>query len=254
MTNDKETKKTKNANLKVASLERALSVLKVFETADNPVSLAEIASITGLYKSMILRFLLSFEGFGYIRRTDEGLYVLGPRLYRLGTKYYKQFNLDLALQSVLKQLVELGTESASFHIRDGDYRLCIARQDSYHPTLDRVKVGDMRPLSLGAAGKIILAFDEEHSDPALEDIRNNHIALSYGDIDPACWAIAAPVFVISGSLLGAISLSGPKERFTPDAIENMTKHLRQAAIDLSDQAIANNSAVTNGSYLRFQHQ
>jgi DNA-binding IclR family transcriptional regulator len=236
----------KGAALKVASLERALSVLKVFETADNPISLAEISQGTELYKSTILRFLLSFEAYGYIRRTEDGLYVLGPGAFRLGLKYRSQFRLDAVLTAVLKKLVDQGTESASFHVRDGDQRVCVARVDSHHPTLDRVSIGDMRPL-IGAAGKIIRAFDDETIDPDLESVRHNGIALSYGEIDPACWALAAPVVAIGGKLLGAISLSGPKERFTPEAIAAMSVNLQRAVRELSDQAIADSSFSAAGS-------
>lgn len=236
----------KAAGPKVASLERALSVLKVFETAEEAVTLADLANATGQYKSTILRLMLSFEDFGYIRRTEDGRYSLGPGALRLGVKYRSQFRLDQAVNDALKRLVASGTESASFHVRDGEYRICIARVDSNHPTLDRVKVGDMRPLALGAASKIIRAFDQAQSDPALEDVRRNHVALSFGELDPACWAISAPVFSISGRLLGAISLSGPKERFTPEAIAAMTAHLQAAARHLSDQAIADSAIATSG--------
>ena len=246
MASDGAADDSKSPTVKVASLERALSVLKVFETADDALSLADIAAATGLYKSTILRLMLSFEEFGYIRRTEDGRYTLGPGVLRLGVKYRNQFRLDQAVNAALVRLVESGTESASFHVRDGEYRVCIARVDSHHPTLDRVKVGDMRPLALGAASKIIRAFDQAKADPTLEDVRRNHIALSFGELDPACWAIAAPVFTVSGRLLGAISLSGPKERFTPEAIAAMTAHLQAAARHLSDQAMLDSAIATSG--------
>ncbi|WP_166802514.1 IclR family transcriptional regulator [Microvirga pakistanensis] len=229
-------------------MERALTVLKVFETKDEPVTLSHIAIETGLYKSTILRLLLSFEGFGYIRRTEEGLYTLGPGVFRLGVKYRKQFRLDTALNAVLQGLVDQGTESASFHIREGHNRVCIARIDSNHPTLDRVSVGDVRPLTLGAASKVIRAFSDNLSDPEFEDVRQSRIAFSYGEIDPSCWAIASPVFTISGRVLGAISLSGPKERFTQEAILRMRTLLLDAAKELSDMAIADNLVSPAGQY------
>lgn len=94
---------TKTEAPKVASLERALSVLKVFETASEPVSLARIATDTGLYKSTILRLIASFEDFGYLRRTDNGTYALGPAAFRLGTRYREQFRLDDVLEETLRE-------------------------------------------------------------------------------------------------------------------------------------------------------
>lgn len=234
---------TKTEAPKVASLERALSVLKVFETASEPVSLARIATDTGLYKSTILRLIASFEDFGYLRRTDNGTYALGPAAFRLGTRYREQFRLDDVLEETLTRLVENGTESASFHIRDGEHRLCIARVDSRHSTLDRVNVGDLLPLARGAAGKVIRAFSDPEPDAALDDVRTEGLALSCGEVDPACSAIAAPVFGEGGELIGAISLSGPKERFNDETIASMRTLLLQATKELSELAITDDMVI-----------
>ena len=231
----------------MASLERALSVLRVFETADEPVTLAHIATETGLYKSTILRLIASFEDFGHIRRTEDGSYTLGPAVFRLGTKYRRQFRLDDVLDETLRGLVARGTESASFHIRDGACRLCIARVDSNHPTLDRVSVGDLRPLERGAAGKVIRAWDDL-GDPEHAALRRDGVGLSQGELDPSCAAIAAPVFGGTGRMIGAISLSGPKERFTPEAVARMRTQLLEAARNLSDLAIADDMLGQRSGY------
>src|SRR5215467_14129680 len=116
--------------LKVAALERALSILQVFETEPAPVTLARLSEVTGLYKSTILRLLGSFEGFGYIRRTPEGTYAPGPAAFRLGMAYKTSFHLDAAIDAALRNLVDEGTESASFHVLDGNRRLCTFRINS----------------------------------------------------------------------------------------------------------------------------
>lgn len=48
---------------------------------------------------------------------------------------------------------------------------------------------------------------------------------SFGERDPACAAVAAPVFGPAGELLGALSLSGPQERFFDAAVKKMGKWL-----------------------------
>ena len=222
-------------------------MLKVFETADGPVTLAELAARTGLYKSTILRLIASFEDFGHIRRLPDGTYALGPAVFRLGARYRRQFRLDDLVDATLQHLVDNGTESASFHIPDGEHRLCIARVDSSHPTLDRVSVGDLRPMTLGAAGKVISAHLSP-DDPALAQVRAEGIALSFGELDPSCAAIATPVFGGGGRLLGAISLSGASDRFTPEAIARMRALLLDAARDLSELAVADEVARPRGEF------
>jgi DNA-binding IclR family transcriptional regulator len=223
--------------LKVAALERALSILKVFETEPAPVTLARLSEATGLYKSTILRLLGSFEGFGYIRRTPEGAYAPGPAAFRLGMAYKASFQLDAAIDAALRHLVADGTESASFHVLDGDRRLCTFRVNSSHPTLDTIKAGDTLPLDRGAAGKILRAFADHPLDPGLEKVRRQGYAYSDGERDPSCAALAAPVFGLDHELVGAVSLSGPRERFTKSTIARMTKLLLAATVGLSQLAI-----------------
>lgn len=223
--------------LKVAALERALSVLAVFERYPGPVSLARLADATGLYKSTILRFMVSFEAHGYVQRLSDGQYKVGPTLFRLGAVFGKTQSSRELIISTLERLVAQGTESASFHVRDGQQRLCLYRVDSHHTTLDTVRAGDHLPLDRGAAGKVLLAWTGGRGKE-LTQVREEGCALSRGERDPACWALAAPVFGREGALLGAISLSGPKERFTQTSIAQMTALLRHEAAACSSQAVS----------------
>ncbi len=52
---------------------------------------------------------------------------------------------------------------------------------------------------------------------------------SYGERDPSCAAVATGVFGAGGELVGALSISGPLERFSARAVKRMTKPLLVAA-------------------------
>ena len=223
---------------RVATLERALSILSVFESSSEPVTLAQISKATGLYKSTILRLIASFEDHGYLRRSKDGAsYSLGPTAFRIGVKYKQAFELDEAIEHALEDLVAKGTESASFHVLDRDRRLCILRVDSNHPTLDRVAAGDRLPLDKGAAGKVLQAYSGLDGND-FQTIREQGIAVSYGEVDPSCAAISVPVFGLDSELIGALSVSGPKERFTEQTVASMSQLLFEASRKLSTLAIA----------------
>lgn len=68
----------------VAAFDRAISIVAAVECRTKPCSLAELSAMTDLYKSTILRFLISLEGSGYIMRLQDGRYSLGPMTSRLG--------------------------------------------------------------------------------------------------------------------------------------------------------------------------
>jgi DNA-binding IclR family transcriptional regulator len=217
----------------VAAVDRAFVILAALADDAEPSTLAELARRTGYYKSTILRLLASIEAAGYVTRLRDGRYGLGPSAFRLGLAYERQNPLRLHVVPVLSDLVERGTESASFHVRHGPgTRLCLFRVNSHHSTLDRVEAGDILPLDRGAAGRVLIAFSPE-GGPEQEPLRRAGYALSRGERDPSCAGLAAPVLGPGGDLAGALSLSGPGERFTDKAVASMRKLLLESAASLS---------------------
>ncbi len=219
----------------VAAVDRALSILVAIEAAeDGSMSLAELAAATLLYKSTLLRLLVSLErGALVVRRADQR-YALGPFAFRLGKSFEAHNPIERSLAPIMRELVEKGTESPSFHIRhDETRRLCLMRLDSRHSTLDRVRAGDLLPIDRGAAGRILLAFGELGAATPPEVPRT---MVSRGERDPLCGAIAAPVFGPRGELVGALSLSGPLDRFTPESVDRMTGLLLEA-VDQASRAL-----------------
>ena len=53
--------------------------------------------------------------------------------------------------------------------------------------------------------------------------------MSYGERDPDCAAVASPVFGADNKLVGALSVSGPKSRFTDENIRKMSAQVVDAA-------------------------
>jgi DNA-binding IclR family transcriptional regulator len=217
----------------VAAVERALSIVAALETADQPMTLAELAVRTGFYKSTILRLLGSLIPTGYVTRLPDGSYDLGPTAFRLGVAFTRKNALGHHVVPALQELVDRGTESASFHVRqDADNRVCLFRVNSRHATLDRVEAGHSYALLRGAAGHIILAYAGS-TGPRYDTIRTDGFNVSLGERDPSCAAVAAPVFGPRGMLVGVISLSGPRERFGEAEIAEMKRVLGPVAEKLT---------------------
>lgn len=214
----------------VAAVDRAMSILRVIAAQATPMSLADIARETGLYKSTALRLIASLERASLVFRRTDGHYVLGSYAFALGRAYEHTHHLQEVLRPVLCDLVTQGCESASFHVYDThETRLCILRIDSAHSTLDSVHAGDLLPMDRGAAGKLLRAFYGTGLRPDASNVQ----AVSMGERDPHCAAVAVAVFGAGDEMIGAISLSGPKERFTPAAIEMMTSKSRVAAAQVT---------------------
>lgn len=216
----------KSGEAGVAAVNRALTVVAALEAAGEPLSLAELARHTGLYKSTLLRLIASLEQFSLVVSRPDRKYCLGPLAFRLGRAFEATSSLRERVVPALEHMVEQGTESASFHIRhDRKRRLCLYRVDSRHSTLDRVKAGDLLPMELGAAGTAI-RLHEQHR-PVEELRRQPEVVESLGERNPAIAGMAAPVFGVDNHLYGVICLSGPIERFT----ETNTRAMKRALIE-----------------------
>jgi DNA-binding IclR family transcriptional regulator len=226
---------TRKSGRGVAAVDRALSIIASLETGHMPLNLSEISRITGLYKSTILRILESLQSAGYVVRVEDSKYALGPAIVRLGMAYERSNPLRHQILPVMERLVEMGTESPSFHMRQtADERLCLFRLNSNHSTLDSVHTGDRLPMRKGAAGKVLIAFGEPPVDGNdMERIRQDCFAVSLGERDKLCAGIAAPVFSGSTRLVGALSFSGPKERFTDEDVARMKPQMLNAAREIS---------------------
>jgi DNA-binding IclR family transcriptional regulator len=126
---------------------------------------------------------------------------------------------------VLESLIAQGSESPSFHVwHDDKWRLCLFRINSHHSTLDHIRAGDLLPLRQGAPGKVLRAF--RNAVEARDELPL--VYTSFGERDPACGAVAVPVFGSGDELLGALSLSGPLERFSPASVKKMSRMVLEA--------------------------
>ena len=87
---------------------------------------------------------------------------------------------------------------------------------------------------LGTETPILQAPMAGAAGAAFERIRRERFHLSLGERDPSCAGVAAPVFGTLGRVVGALSLSGPKERFTEESIAVLRPLLAEAAKEISE--------------------
>jgi DNA-binding IclR family transcriptional regulator len=197
-----------------AAVDRALSLLSLFSTSRHPMGLTELAAKSRLYKSTVLRLLASLGHAGLVQRQAEGRYVLGPAVARLHASYVATFSLEAVVMPALRVLVDRTTETAAFHVRQGDHRVCLYRVDSTQPVRLQIRVGDVMPLDRGAGGRVLLAYAGV-SGALYERIRHEQVAVMAGDRVPDLAGVSAPVFDAAGTLAGAVTLTMPKERLSP---------------------------------------
>lgn len=209
---------------RVEAVDRALSVLEAFAEGRTSMSLKELAEATGLYKSTILRLCGSLEAYGYLRRGADGRFRLGAKLWLLGNHYQQGFDLEVYVRPILRQIVEETGETASFFVPDKDHRVCLYRENSRQPIRHAVEEGLRLPLDRGAAGRVLRVFSSGAATTTLSTrIREQGYYFSQGERDPYAAAVAAPVFGANDNCVGALAISGLRERFGPGTVRRLGK-------------------------------
>lgn len=218
----------------VEAVDRALQILDCFAPDTAELALADIARMSGLYKSTILRLLVSLERFGYIVRTEGGRYRLGPATWRLGATYRQSFDLSEIMRPELKILSDATGETASYYIREGDSRVCLYRAEPARAIRHSITEGASMPLHQGASGKVLRAFSghADEGDPAITAAGH---AVSLGERDAEVAAVSVPIRGAGGRLLGALAVSGLITRFGPDRLPALTAALTEAQQRLAEK-------------------
>jgi DNA-binding IclR family transcriptional regulator len=217
----------------VDAVDRALSILATFEVGRERQSLAELAERTGFYKSTILRLARSLEMAGFLHREESGTFVLGSEPLRLAAVYRRATALESRVRPILRKIRDETGESASFFRREGNLRQCLYREETRRSIRDHVAEGDMLPLNLGAIGHVLTVFGEPTLSPQHRDQRYAELPFaSFGESDPEIADVAAPIYSFDG-LVGAVSISGPRTRLTPDRVAEFAPLLMVKAEALS---------------------
>jgi DNA-binding IclR family transcriptional regulator len=215
----------------VEAVDRALLILRAFSDQSPALTLTEISERTGLYKSTVLRLTESLEAGQFLVRGVDLVYRPGPELWRVGTLFRRELNLASLIRPALEALVDATGETASFYIRVGDERVCLYRQNSRRSIRHHLDEGIRLPLGMGAAGRVLTAFNIRLLQPDNIVFRQGY-CVSLGERDPEVGAVAVPVFDASGNLRGALSVSGVLARFDQTARQTALDALRAEAQQL----------------------
>jgi DNA-binding IclR family transcriptional regulator len=217
----------------VQTLDRVVSVLDAVATT-GPCSLADLVRRTRLARPTAYRLAVACEGHGLLARDDDGRFRLGGRLVGWGARAAHASGLAAAAGPLLAGLVEETGESAQLYVREGDRRVCVATHERSSGLRDTVPLGAVMPLTKGSGGKALLAwapdrgrFDVDGAD--LDMIRRAGFAESIGEREAGVASVSAPVRAPDGTVVAALSVSGPAGRMGEDARHRYGAAVRRAA-------------------------
>jgi IclR family transcriptional regulator, pca regulon regulatory protein len=166
----------------VESLARGLDVLACFDAHHRAMSLAEIATATGLARPTARRLLLTLEELGFVRVSD-GRFVLTPQVLRLGVAYASSLGLWDMARPHLERLVFRTGESSSMSQLDGSDIVYVARVAVPKIIALRVDIGTRFPAVPTSQGKVLLAaLDEETRAAVLAEPTRSGLSVAAYDL------------------------------------------------------------------------
>lgn len=214
----------------VAAAERTLQILDAFVRRQRAMSLGDLAAETGLFKSVILRYMVSLEKLNYVRKLADGGYQLGTKALQLAHAFEQSLDQRQIIQAALRRLVAATGESAFFYVRENNHRLCLLGQDSPQSLRVTLRVGASSPLDSTSISQVLTEYERPEGEITAYSV--DMVRHSIGEFDPLTASISAPVFDRSGRLHGALSVSGPVPRFDVTRPEHRSAILAEAR-DLS---------------------
>ncbi|WP_281287361.1 IclR family transcriptional regulator [Methylobacterium terricola] len=197
----------------VSAAERTMTILNAFLTHQNPLSLTELEACTGLFKSVILRYMITLVRESMIRKNPDGTYQLGTKVLKLAHAYEQSVDRLDIIKPSLERLVAASGETASFYVREGETRICLFRHNSPHSLRVSLRQGDTMPLDETSTGQVL-----RHGGGAPR-VDGCDIRQTAGLLDPLTTSISIPVFGAGETLVGALTLSGPIGRFDPSGAQ-----------------------------------
>lgn len=203
----------------IGVLDKAVGVLHT--VAESPCGLAELCERTGLPRATAHRLASGLETHRLLARDGQGRWRLGPAVSELAGRVPDP--LLNAAGAVLPRLREITGESVQLYRREGSWRVCVAALEPPAGLRDTVPVGTRLPMTAGSGAKVLLAYSDpgtqqvllpgaKFTDRTLAEVRRRGWAQSAAEREPGVASVSAPVRDRRGTVIAAVSVSGPIDR------------------------------------------
>lgn len=239
------------------SVDRALQVLEML-SAWGEGGVSELATQLGVHKSTAFRLLGALEARDLVEQTeDRGKYRLGFGLVRLASAVKTRLDLTQQSRPVTEALAADLGETVNLAVLREHYVVNVDQALGGSALAVHNWVGELTPLHATSSGKVLLAAldpaqraalfsasglapytdrtltDATALERELAEVGERGYATTFGELEDGLNAVAVPVRGAGGTVVAALSASGPAFRFTADRITEVTPRMLAAADELS---------------------
>lgn len=242
------------------SIARVLGILDQLSSGQGPVSLSDLSRDMAAPKASLLGILGELVALGFVRRDEEGRYLLGGKAYRLASKMSSTGSLSRSVRNVLADVSRELEATVSLGYLDTESRTLVYADRYGESSAVRytVKYGQATHLHARATAKLLISLQPEDSwadwfgpepyqkaasrshtrfatlRPELVEARKNLVAFTHSEQYDGISGCAVPVFAHDGTAaagLGILMIGESMERNR----ERVLKVLRSAAESLESE-------------------
>jgi DNA-binding IclR family transcriptional regulator len=241
----------------IASVAKALDILKLFSTAEPRLTLTTMSKRLDMPKSTVHHLVSTLLQYGFIEKQDDDSYALGKAIIALTQNVLVNVELRDRAAPLLRNLADSCHESVYLTVLDSDRVLYVYAIESPQRLLARTAVGDHAPLYCTSVGKAILAFLPPEdidglyaSDPQLlqavtphtftdltllkEELalsRQRGYSIDNQEHELNTFCIGAPIFNGHNTVIGACSISG----IDPEIVQSRVQSLSAAVVHTAQE-------------------
>lgn len=218
---------------------KALDIIEALSSIAGWISVTQISCTTGLSKSTVHRLLTALCDRGYVIRNEQTKkYRLGLKILSISSQALESLELRRHARPLMMELMQKSRETVHLVAIEGDEGVYVEKIDTPESIGLLSRVGKRVPLYCTSVGKAILAqadagwvdgylvriplvprtagtiTDVSLLKQELEKVRIRGFAMDLEENKEGVICVAAPIIQAGGSVIGAISISGPSFRFT----------------------------------------
>ena len=235
-----------NDKTSIQVIERMVTLLDALASYPDPVSLKELAKVTGLHPSTAHRILNDLVTKRFVDRSEPGSYRLGMRLLELGNIVKSRLDVREASLEFMRTLHRKTQQTVNLSVWQGDEIVYIDRAFSERSGMQVVRaIGGRAPLHLTSTGKLFLSVDDAklvrayatrtglagHNRNSITDlaklerdlslVRARGYARDNEELELGVRCMAAGIHDDSGHIIAGLSISAPADRLQEEWLEDL---------------------------------
>jgi DNA-binding IclR family transcriptional regulator len=241
----------------VQSVDRAITVLEILARRGD-AGVTEVAGELGVHKSTAFRLLAALENRDLVEQTaDRGKYRLGFGIIRLAGATSAQLDLSRESRPVCERLAGEVGETVNVAVLADSAVVNVSQVRGSAAITSHNWVGQRTPLHATSSGKVLLAYQPAAVarqlvgnrpllwftsrtivSPAdlfarLGEVREQGYACTVEELEIGLNAVAAPIRGHDGTVVAAVSASGPSYRLDAGRFPTVAAAVKAGAAEIS---------------------